>query len=327
MEQKFIIGIDLGGTNTKIGIVTKSFRIKEKLIFSTGNFKTKDGLIDAVCARVLGLLKKHKIAKKDVLGIGMGLPGPIDSLRGRVHYFPNISGWKDVPLSGIIQKKTGIFTLIDNDVNLITLAEFMLGGGQGSVNMVCLTLGTGVGGGIIIAGKLYRGSSLSAGELGHIPVSISGPKCGCGSRGCLESYIGNKHILKMAQNRLKVKQLDISSSGITKAYPSGLEELSRHAKRGVKSAIHVWQDVGEYLGFALSGVVNFLNPDCIVIGGGVAAAGSVLLNSVRKTVNARAMKPSKNIVRIVKARLGDDAGILGAALLVSQGKRGKIAKC
>lgn len=306
MKQRFVIGIDLGGTNTRVGLLTKTFKIKDKVIFSTKNFKSKDRLINAVCITISGLLKKHNVNKKEVLGIGIGLPGPIDIQRGRVYYFPNISGWSNVSLSGIIQKKTGIFTLIDNDVNLIALAEFNLGAGRGSLNMICLTLGTGVGAGIIIDGKLYRGSSFSAGELGHIPISINGPKCGCGRRGCLESYIGNKHILSMAQNRLKVKQL---------------EDLSRQAKQGVKSAIRIWQDVGEYLGFALSGVVNFLNPDCIVIGGGVAAAGSILFNSVRKTVNMRAMKPSKDVVRIVKAKLGQDAGILGAALLVSEGRK------
>lgn len=297
----FIIGIDLGGTNTRIGLLDERFQLREKTVFSTGRFNDKDSLINALCISVLELLSRRNIKREMVLGIGIGLPGPVDSQKGIVHYFPNIPGWRNVYLSRIIRRRTGIVTFIDNDVNLITLAEFSRGAGRGSKNMFCLTLGTGVGGGIIVDGRLYRGSSLSAGEIGHIPLTEDGPECGCGARGCLESYIGNRQIMNMAEKRFG---------------PISLEDLSRKAKTGNKQAIKIWQDVGRHLGLALSGMVNFFNPDCIVIGGGVSEAGGILFNTVRKIIRIRAMAPAKNAVRIVKAGLGQDAGIIGAALLV-----------
>lgn len=306
MAQKAIIGIDLGGTNTKIGLLDIKFRIKDKVIFATKKFRAKHALINAICSNIQQLLNKHNLSKKGVLGIGIGLPGPVNSQRGIVYYFPNIAGWKNVFLSKVIQRKTGIRVSIDNDVNLITLAEFKRGAGRFSRNMVCLALGTGVGGGIIVEGCLYRGSSLSAGEIGHIPLSLGGPKCGCGAKGCLESYIGNGRILKQAQNIFP----DIT-----------LEELSQKAKAGNRQAMKIWQEVGGYLGLCLSGVINFFNPDCIVIGGGVASAGSILFRSVREVIRKRAMAPAKNIVKIVKGKLGPDAGIIGAALLVLERNR------
>jgi glucokinase len=300
MRQKFIVGIDLGGTNTKIGLLTRDFQIRDKVIFSTQQFNSKNKLISAVCLRISEMLNKHSIEKKEVLGIGIGLPGPIDSQRGIVHYFPNIPGWKNVKLSAIMKKYTGIPVLIDNDVNLITLAEFKKGAGKGAYNVVCLTLGTGVGGGIIVEGRLFRGSSLSAGEIGHIPISKNGPRCGCGARGCLESYIGNRAILR------KVNKLFGAVS---------LEEITKKARAGNKKAIAIWEEVGKSLGFALSGIVNFFNPDRIVIGGGISSAGGVLFKAITEEIRKRAMKPARDIVKIVKARLGEDAGIIGAALL------------
>lgn len=308
MMQNFIIGIDLGGTNTKIGLLTAKFKIKDKIIFPTQKFAGRDNLIDAVVSGVQSLLNKHKIKRTSVDGIGIGLPGPIDGRAGIVHYLPNIAGWRNVRLANIIRRKTGLPVFIDNDANLITLAEFSLGAGRGSENIVCLTLGTGVGGGIIVKGKLYRGSSSSAGEAGHIPLGFDGAQCGCGARGCLESYIGNQHILKKARK---------SFGNIS------LEALSQKAKSGNRKAIKIWQDIGAYLGLALSGIVNFFNPDCIVIGGGVAEAGGVLFNSARKAVRRRAMSPAKNTAKIVKAKLGQDAGIIGAGLLVLE----KSEKC
>lgn len=304
MARNFTFGIDLGGTNTKIGLLDRGLKVKDKIVFSTRQFRAKGALIDAVCCRVKELATKHRINKSNIVGIGIGLPGPIDSLKGIVHFFPNIAGWRNVPLAKIIRKKTGIRVLIDNDVNLITLAEFKFGAGRNSRNMVCLTLGTGVGGGIIVEGKLYRGSSFSAGEIGHIPLSPDGPQCGCGAHGCLESYIGNRRILEKAR----------------KAFGNiSLEDLSQKAKNGEVKAQKIWQEAGEYLGLCLSGVVNFFNPDCIVIGGGVSNAGSVLFEAVRKTVHARSMAPAKNMVKTIKAKLGQDAGIIGAGLLFHQG--------
>jgi len=299
--KKHIIGIDLGGTNLKIGLLGPNCDLLEKKSLTTCQFVAKEELISAICASV----SSWGLPKKAILGIGLGLPGPIDTKRGIVHFFPNIPGWKNVGLRDILRKRLGCAVYIDNDANLMALAESRLGAARGCSNAVCLTLGTGVGGGIIIDGELYRGSTFSAGEAGHMPINEDGPMCGCGSYACLESYVGNKKILAAARRAFK---RDIS-----------LEELSRLAARGDRRARAIWCDVGAKIGVALSGIINLLNPDCVVIGGGVANAGPILFNSIRETVLCRAMLVQAKHVKIKKALLSD-SGIIGAGLLVKEGR-------
>jgi len=302
MVKKFIIGIDLGGTNLKIALLDLRYQIKYKKVLNTKNFSSKESLISAVVSSVNKIIQDNKLSKTSILGVGLGLPGPIDSDKGLVHFFPNIPGWKEVNLRGILKKKLRLSVCLDNDANLMALAEYRLGAAKGFRNAVCLTLGTGVGGGIVIEGKLYHGASFAAGEIGHVPVNELGAKCNCGGMACLETYIGNKVILKEAKRVF--------------GRPMSLEELSRLAKKGNPRAISVWQYAGRYLGIALTGTVNLLNPDVIVIGGGVAQAGRVLFTKVREEILQRAMYVQARHVKIAKAMLGSDAGLIGAALLV-----------
>lgn len=303
-----IIAIDLGGTNLRVALLNLRFQIKDKQVLSTGSFKHKEELIHAICAAVDGILGKNSLRKQDVLGVGLGLPGPIDVENGLVHFFPNIPGWKEVKLKEILEKKMGLPVFIDNDANLMALAEFTLGAGKGFSNVVCLTLGTGVGAGIIIEGKLYRGSNFAAGELGHIPVNKRGPKCNCGGTGCLESYIGNQRIMRQVKKSFG-RQIS-------------LEEVSGLAKKRNSKAEEIWYNVATYLGICLSGVINLLNPDAIVIGGGIANAGKILFDKVKQVVLKRAMSVQASHVKIFKARLGSDAGMIGAAILTREQLRG-----
>lgn len=304
MKRKYIIGIDLGGTNLRIALLDSSYLIKDKHVLDTRAFREKESLILAITDAVKGILEKHSLEKKDVLGIGLGLPGPIDTKRGLVHFFPNIAGWKEVGLKKILEGRLELPVFLDNDANLMALAEYTLGAAKGLRNVVCITLGTGVGGGIIIEGRLYRGSSFAAGEVGHMPLNEKGAQCNCGGIGCLESYIGNNKILEQA--RLKFKK-DIT-----------LEEVSRLAKKRNRLAMDIWYNVATHLGIALSSIINLLNPDGIVIGGGVANAGKVLFDKVRAVVSKRAMSVQARHVKILKAQLGNDAGIIGAAVLVRE---------
>lgn len=322
MNKKYIIAIDLGGTNLKIALLGPSFlcgkryrkdypggldlgfKIRDKETLSTSNFSQKESLIKAIVSSVHNIIVNNKLIKSDILGVGLGLPGPIDVDKGIVHFFPNIPGWCEVNLKKILEKSLKLTVFMDNDANLMALAEYRLGAAKGSQNAVCLTLGTGVGAGIIIGGKLYRGSSFAAGEIGHMPINEKGPECNCGGYACLESYIGN---LRIMQEVKKVFKRQIS-----------LEELSRMAKSNNKKAIRIWSIVGQRLGLALVGVVNLLNPDCIVIGGGMANAGSILFDKVEETILSRAMIVQARAVKVRKAKLGNDAGIIGAALLVLQ---------
>lgn len=298
----WIVGIDLGGTNLKAALLDERCRIRHRQTLSTARFPGQQGLIDAIVELVHSLCRAHHIPLKQVKGVGIGVPGPVDTAKGVVHFFPNIPGWKNVTLRDILSKKLGADVFLDNDANVMALAEFKQGAAAGSRNAVCLTLGTGVGGGMIIEGRLYRGSTFAAGEIGHMPLNENGPDCGCGGSGCLETYVGNKRILARAAKLFK-RQIS-------------LEELSGLAHKGNRKALRVWEEVGEKLGVVLAGVINLINPDCIVIGGGVANAGSVLFGPVRETVLLRAMLPQAKKVKIVKAKLGSDAGLIGAGLLV-----------
>jgi glucokinase len=303
-KVKFIIGIDLGGTNLKVALLDSKYRIRDKEVLSTKRFIRKDNLIAAIIDSINKIMKNNKLNRACILGVGLGLPGPVDVKRGIVHFFPNIPGWKEVSLKRTLEKRLKLPVSLDNDAKLMTLAEYRLGAAQGFKNAVCLTLGTGVGGGIIVEGKLYRGSSNASGEIGHLPINERGPQCNCGGEACLETYIGNNRIIKEAKK--------------TFGRFISLEKLSALAKKQNKKARRIWQDVGRHLGIALVGVVNLLNPDCIVIGGGIAEVGEVLFDKVREVISGQAMYVQAQKVKIVKAKLGKNAGLIGAAILVKE---------
>jgi len=302
--MRHIIGIDLGGTNLRIGLFKENLSLERKEVFSTKNFKNKIELIEGIIESIEKIINYSRIKKQSILGVGLGVPGPVDYKKQLVYFFPNIKGWHNVYLGRILKKRLEMNVYIDNDTNLICLAEAKLGTAKGFKNIVCVSLGTGVGGGLIIENQLYRGTDYVAGEIGHIPISEDGPICGCGKRGCLESYVGNRRIIEKAK---KVFKRNIS-----------LEELSNLAKLNNKKAIKVWQDVGEKLGMALAGIVNLLNPQAVVIAGGVSKAGKVLFDSIKKNIKKRAMPIQAKKVKVLESYLKDDAGITGAALLVKE---------
>ncbi len=304
MAKKFIVGIDLGGTNLKIALLDSGLRIKDRRVLSTRDFISKEGLIGAIVDSIKKIITDNRLKRPDILGVGLGLPGPIDVKSGIVHFFPNIPGWKKVGLKRILQDRLKLPVALDNDANLMSLAEARLGAAEGYKAVVCITLGTGVGAGIVIDSKLYRGPGFAAGEIGHMPINEKGPRCNCGGIACLEAYIGNNRILRQAK---KIFKRDIP-----------LEELSSLANKQNKKAVKIWQEAGRRLGVALAGVVNLLNPDVIVVGGGVAGAGRVLFDSIRETISKRAMPVQAGNVRVLKARLGNDAGLIGAAILVKE---------
>lgn len=317
MEKRYVIAIDLGGTNIKIAVIKNDNKIIKKLSVPTKSYKDKGALIDGLAQLCAKIISEARLKKTEIAGIGIGAPGLIDSKRGIINQLVNIKGFKDVPLKKLIEKKTGISTFLDNDVNVMTLGELYYGAGRGAKNLLCVTLGTGVGGGIVIDGKLYRGSSLSAGEIGHMPLNEEGPKCNCGGFGCMEKYVGNKYIAAMAIQKIKKAKrglvLKLAKGNLRRITP---EVISLAAKKGDKLARAVWKEIGGHLGVTLAGVINLLNPEMIVIGGGVAGAGRFLFEAARRTVRERAMEAPARAVKIVKAKLGNEAGLIGAAVLV-----------
>jgi glucokinase len=304
MVKKFIIAIDLGGTNLKCALLGSDLKIKATSSFNTKSFDNKYKLIRGIINSINSFILSQRLEPSAILGVGIGAPGPVDTLKGVVHFLPNIPGWKEVKLKRILEKETGLAVFIDNDAKLMALAEHAAGAARKYRNVLCLTLGTGVGGGLIINNSLYRGADNAAGEAGHLPLNEKGPLCGCGSRGCLEAYIGNQRIIRDARK--------LFGPGIT------LERVSALARKNNPKAVKLWSQVGSRLGLALSGIVNLLNLDLVVIGGGVSEAGSLLFEVIRQKILRRAMRVQAKRVRIVKAKLGTAAGVIGAGYLVKE---------
>ncbi len=307
----YTIGVDVGGTNIKLGLVNRSGMIVARSVLGTKNFsKSKRKLIDAVTEATTSLMRGNKLASKNILGIGLGLPGLIDSKRGVVHFLPNIPGWKNVPLKSIIQKKLRIPTFIDNDVNLITLGEWKFGAGKGYKNLMCMTLGTGVGAGLILNKALYRGEGFVAGELGHMPLNERGPSCNCGGWGCFEHYVGNEYLLNKAAKIFKKRNIQLS-------------DVFYLAQQGNVRALQFWEETAIHIGNALVGVINLLNLRLVVIGGGISNNYPFLGRTINSIIKQRAMKVQAKMVKIVRAKLRDDAGILGAQVLVKEATFGR----
>jgi glucokinase len=306
----FTIGIDIGGTNIKLGLVNRSGKILVRAFLETKKYhRKKTELIEALVLEIQRLIHFQKLSNRDITGIGIGLPGIIDPKRGRVGFLPNIPGWRNVPLREIIRSKLHVPIFIDNDVNLVTLAEWQFGAGQGVENLICLTLGTGVGGGLVFDNRLYRGEGFAAGELGHMPLNERGPCCPCGGWGCFERYVGNGYLLRKAAQWFRRKNIS-------------LPEVYRLAHQGNQNAIRFWHEAGEHIGNALVSLVNLLNPRLIIIGGGVSNNYKFMEKTVNAVIKKRAMKFQARMVKIKRAKLGDDAGIIGAQVLVKEATRG-----
>ncbi|MBI3314412.1 MAG: ROK family protein [Candidatus Omnitrophica bacterium] len=302
--KKYVVGVDVGGTNIKLGIVHPRGKVIARTCFATSPFaSSKIRLINALAGAVLDIIVQAGLTKKDIAGIGVGLPGPIDHAAGVVRFLPNIPGWRNVRLRAILGQKTGLPVVVDNDVKLITLAEWKFGAGRGAANMMCITLGTGVGAGLILNNALYRGEGNAAGELGHVPLNEFGPDCNCGGWGCFETYVGNRCLTARA-NRI------MNARGMT------LERMYASAKTGNRKALRFWHETAGHLGNGLTGAVNLLNPRLIVIGGGVSNNHQFLFPTIKAVIRKRAMATQAAMVNITRAQLGDDAGIIGAQVLV-----------
>ncbi|MBF0331503.1 MAG: ROK family protein [Candidatus Omnitrophica bacterium] len=302
--SKYIIGIDVGGTNVKLGLVNGKGDIIGRLSFSTKNVAaTPEKLTAAICEAAGAILRKDRIPKDMISGVGVGLPGLVDVKNGIVRVLPNIPGWKDVLLRKAMEKKLGLAVRLENDVNMIALGEWQYGAGKGLTDAMFVTLGTGVGAGLILNGAIYRGPGFAAGEIGHIPLNEGGPVCGCGGWGCFERYVGNQELRQIAAKMFN--EPDIA-----------LEEIYNKAVEGKKKALKFWDMIGERVGNGLVGPVNLLNPQAIVVGGGVARSFAFLEPAIVRTLRRRSMRTQGEMVRVIKAQLDDDAGIIGARVLL-----------
>ncbi|HOL36179.1 MAG TPA: ROK family protein [bacterium] len=310
--MKTAIGIDLGGTYIKYGLVNETGTLIKKGMLPT---KAESGSRDVVIEQMS--LAINDVWNENIEGIGIGTPGIVDN-NGVVYESPNLPDWHNFNVREVFEKKFHKKVAVENDANSIAWGEYLFGAGKGTRTIVCLTLGTGLGGGVVINGKLLRGAIYSAAELGHMPVDYKGRKCGCGSQGCIEAYVGRDYIVRSAIRKIKRGQKTILTHMVNNLSEITPKLISEAYQKDDKLARQVWIEMATALGAFLAGMVNMLNPDRIILAGGIAQAGEILFDTVRKTIQERSMKVLSASVQVVPAGLGTDAGIISGAALVFQ---------
>jgi glucokinase len=320
LKPSHYIGIDIGATSVKAGLVTRDGKLVKKMKVKTAEIKSPAHFVSLSETLINQILEAGAIEKGSVGGIGVGAPGWVDHHNGVVRELTNIREWEDIPLAAHLEEKTGRKAFIDNDANAMAVAELLYGAGRGYSTFICLTLGTGVGGAIVINGEVFRGAHGLAGEIGHMTLDVKGPDCPCGAKGCLEGYVGNRSLVANAIRRLEDTSEGARESILLKLADDDLNKitpkiLAEAAHRGDKVALSVWHEAGRYLGTALAVLVNIWNPECFIIGGGVAQAGSVLFDEMRNSMESLAMNQLGKETPILKAQLSEDAGIIGAAMV------------
>ncbi|HFI0115339.1 TPA: ROK family glucokinase [Streptococcus suis] len=316
--SKKIIGIDLGGTSVKLAILTTEGEIQEKWSIKTNILDDGSHIVPDIIDSIKHRFETHGLTKDDFLGVGMGSPGVVDSEAGTVIGAYNLN-WKTLQLvKDQFESALGLPFFIDNDANVAALGEQWVGAGNNNPNVVFMTLGTGVGGGVIAAGNLIRGVKGAGGELGHITVDFDAPfACTCGKKGCLETVASATGIVNLSRRYAdqyagdaKLKQMIDDGQDVT------AKDVFDLAKEGDDLALIVYRHFSEYLGVACANIAAVLNPAYIVLGGGVSAAGEFLLDGVRKVFAENSFPQIKESTQIVLATRGNDAGVLGAASLV-----------
>ncbi|HEY2850117.1 MAG TPA: ROK family protein [Gemmatimonadaceae bacterium] len=316
-RTRYVLGVDLGGTKISVGALTTDG--SRQLAQHTEPTLAKEGA-DAVVGRIASLvaatvadLKRETDATpEDILGVGIGSPGPLDRERGIVITTPNL-GWHNFPLRDRVTAATGLRATLDNDANCATLGEWWIGAARGAKNVVGMTIGTGIGGGLILDGKLYHGSSDVAGEIGHTSIEFNGRRCKCGNDGCLEAYASGPATAERAREALAGGE----SSALVAMTGGDLSTLTAQhvydaALKGDRVAQEIVRETARFIGAGLANLLNIFNPDVVVLAGGVAQAGEELFAPVRTEVRRRAFRPAVEACRIVPGALHGAAGVAGA---------------
>ena len=314
--MKKFIGMDLGGTNIKIGVVDlDSGTILDSTSIPTVAREGHDAVLGRMAGLVLQMVERNKLNPSEVGGVGIGLPGVLNLKQGSTVFLPNLPGtWPNVPVRDVIQAKTGMSVSILNDVRAITLGEWKFGAGRGVDTMACFAIGTGVGGGLVINGHLHLGLGGTSGELGHQTIDYNGPRCGCGNYGCLEAFASGPAIaalgIKAVVQGLTTDIGKLVNYDLNKITP---DVIARAANQGDQVAQEIYAKVGNYYGIAIANILVSVGPRKVVMGGGVAAAGDLLFDPIRKTIRERARVIPVEEVEVVPAELGNNAGVMGLA--------------
>jgi len=312
MSADLFVGIDLGGTKISTALVDVTGRIVSQDYRETRAAEGPAAVIERMVEAAVRVMAG--VGSTQVRAVGVGAPGPIDIRTGLVVAPPNLSGWTNVPLGQQIADALKIATFLENDANAAALGEFRFGAGRGTRHMVYVTVSTGIGGGFILDGKLYSGATGGAAEVGHMTILPRGPRCGCGRRGCLEALASGTAIAREGRE-LVVWGIPTRIAELAGGDPARVSAklVAQAAAEGDTEAQEIIDEAMMYLGLGMANLVNLLNPEVLVIGGGLTNMGEALFSPVRCIVRQRAFRTAADAVRIVRAELGDDAGVLGAA--------------
>jgi glucokinase len=313
---RFVLGIDIGGTNLVVGSVAEDGAAM--VAAASEPTHSEAGATDVV-DRLVGLAERaiattrREAPGAEILGVGVGAPGPLDTKRGIVLLTPNL-GWVNMPLRQLIHDRLGLPAALDNDANCAVLGEWWVGAARGARHAIGITIGTGIGGGLIVDGRLYHGASDVAGEIGHTTIDTEGRRCKCGNYGCLEAYASGPNIALRA-----VEEMEAGAESRLRALVGGdlskitAQTVYQAAADGDELALEVVNDTAKFLGVGIGNLLNVFNPEVVVVCGGVTLAGDHLFEPLRREVARRAFKPAVNACRIVPGELAGTAGVYGAA--------------
>lgn len=315
MRRDYIVGLDMGGTNIRTAAVSREGEVLLMIRAPARARGTADDTVANIAAQVLALQDAARRAGLGrALAIGVAVPGPLNIRTGVVYAAPHVKAWRSFPLRRELERVLNRSVVVENDANAWALGEYWRGAARGCKNVVLLTLGTGVGGGLIVDGKIVRGRIGMAGELGHVCVEPDGMPCDCGARGCLEAYVSASGLCGLIKRRMQIEEPQLPAEYLDRGGEFSARGLTRAARRGDPIAIEMFAIGGRYLGIAIAALVNTFNPEKIVIGGGVAGALALMRPAMVREVRDRAFAAAVAQTRIVKAALGPEGGVVGAAL-------------
>ena len=314
------MGLDLGGTKILAGVFDHSLECIGSAKLSTKSQRGVDKVVERIARCIQDAVDEADLSMKQVAGVGLGAPGAVDYDSGTVIFAPNLEGWKEVPLKKDLEKLLGVPVFVENDCNIATLGVYVAELKSKPRSMIGIFIGTGIGAGLVIDGELFSGFSHTAGEIGHMVLEVSGPKCGCGNKGCFEALASRTAIFQSIKAGIKDGQKTI----LTEMLGDNLEDLRsgdlrKAIRRGDKFVDRVVESAAEYIGIATANVVNVLNPEVVVLGGGVIEAlADEMMGVIVETAADYAMAGTMKGVEIVASKLGDNAGITGGAVLAKR---------
>lgn len=305
----YVIGIDLGGTNLKAGVVDADGKILHRLSIKTNSHADSQTISNQILSLIAEIIQCARVKESDMIGVGLGSPGLVDKKGETILFSPNLPRWRNIPIKRIVAERFSKPCVLENDANAAAWGEKWVGAGKDVSSLVMLTLGTGIGGGIVIDNKLWRGANNVAAEIGHMVIQMDGPQCNCGNRGCVEVYASATGMVRRFRELLR--------SGISSALKISDEITAKMindaAIQGDRASLNIIEETGRYLGIALINIMHVLNPEMIVLAGGMIGSGELLMNPIRQVTQQRAFEASYKDTKIVFSQLGNDAGIIGAA--------------